>query len=146
MLYWIKLRFEKKYFLGGEKKGKKEKLVCSQVSLEEKMETHSSILAWRISWTEEPGGLQSTGSQRVGQNWARPAATAKFQVNLTFLKETGGWTMKWLKGFDLLGVPSNTQRSYTISLGGLPLNTEDISSYIMEINLFGEHNTQEWSL
>ena len=31
--------------------------------LEEGMETHSSILAWRISWTEESGGLQSTGSR-----------------------------------------------------------------------------------
>ena len=30
------------------------------------MATQSSILAWRIQWTEEPGGLQSTGSQRVG--------------------------------------------------------------------------------
>ena len=34
--------------------------------LEKKMATHSSILAWRIPWTEEPGGLQSMGSQRVG--------------------------------------------------------------------------------
>ena len=33
--------------------------------LEEGMATHSSILAWRIPWTEEPGGLQSIGSQRV---------------------------------------------------------------------------------
>ena len=33
--------------------------------LELEMATHSSILAWRISWTEEPGGLQSMGSQRV---------------------------------------------------------------------------------
>ena len=33
--------------------------------LEEKMATHSSILAWEMPWTEEPGGLQSTGSQRV---------------------------------------------------------------------------------
>ena len=33
--------------------------------LEESMATHSSILAWRISWTEKPGGLQSVGSQRV---------------------------------------------------------------------------------
>ena len=31
--------------------------------LEEEMTTHSSILAWKIPWTEEPGGLQSTGSQ-----------------------------------------------------------------------------------
>ena len=36
--------------------------------LEEEMATHSSILAWRISWTEEPGQLQSVGSQRVGHN------------------------------------------------------------------------------
>ena len=38
--------------------------------LEEGLATHSSILAWRIPWTEEPGGLQSTGLQRVGHNWA----------------------------------------------------------------------------
>ena len=37
--------------------------------LEKKMATHSSILAWEISRTEEPGGLQSLGSQRVGHNW-----------------------------------------------------------------------------
>ena len=34
--------------------------------LEEGMETHSSTIAWRIPWPEEPGGLQSKGSQRVG--------------------------------------------------------------------------------
>ena len=34
--------------------------------LEKGMATHSSILAWEITWTEEPGGLQSMGSQRVG--------------------------------------------------------------------------------
>ena len=37
-------------------------------ALEKGMAPHSSILAWRIPWTEEPGGLQSTGSQRVGPN------------------------------------------------------------------------------
>ena len=37
--------------------------------LEGGMDTHSYILAWRIPWTEEPGGLQSIGSQRVGQDW-----------------------------------------------------------------------------
>ena len=36
--------------------------------LEECMATHSSILAWRIPWTKEPGGLQPMGSQRVGHN------------------------------------------------------------------------------
>ena len=39
-------------------------------SPEKEMATHSGILAWRIPWTEEPGGLQSTGSQRVRHNWA----------------------------------------------------------------------------
>ena len=37
-------------------------------SLEEEMATHSSIFAWRIPWTEKPGGLQSMGSQRVRQD------------------------------------------------------------------------------
>ena len=37
-------------------------------SLEKGMVTHSSILAWRIPWKEEPGGLQSSGSQRVGHD------------------------------------------------------------------------------
>ena len=36
--------------------------------LEEGMATHSGILAWRIPWTEEPGRLQSMGSQRVGRD------------------------------------------------------------------------------
>ena len=37
-------------------------------SLEKGMATHSSILAWQIPWTEEPGGLQSKGSQRIGHD------------------------------------------------------------------------------
>ena len=36
--------------------------------LEKGMATHSSILAWRIPWTEKPGGLESMGSQRVGHD------------------------------------------------------------------------------
>ena len=39
-----------------------------EAPLEEDMATHSSILAWRIPRTEEPGGLQSIGSQTVGQD------------------------------------------------------------------------------
>ena len=38
-------------------------------SLEEEMATHSSIVAWRIPWTEEPGGLQSVGLQTAGHDW-----------------------------------------------------------------------------
>ena len=36
--------------------------------LEEEMATHSSVTAWEIPWTEEPGGLQSMGSHRVGHD------------------------------------------------------------------------------
>ena len=45
--------------------------------LEEGMATHSRILAWRIPWTEEPGGLQSMGSQRVRLYWATQQACTK---------------------------------------------------------------------
>ena len=45
--------------------------------LEEEMATHPSILAWKIPWTEEPGGLQSKRSQRSGHDWA----TKKFPLS-----------------------------------------------------------------
>ena len=38
--------------------------------LEKGMATHSSILAWKVPWTKEPGGVQSMGLQRVGFDWA----------------------------------------------------------------------------
>ena len=52
--------------------GRNQHNILRQLSfnLEKEMATHSSILAWRIPWTEEPGRLQPMGSQRVGHNWA----------------------------------------------------------------------------
>ena len=50
--------------------------------LEKEMETQSSILIWRIPWREEPGRLQSTGSQRVGHDWA-----TSLYLNFRFLFE-----------------------------------------------------------
>ena len=47
-------------------------------SQEEEMATHSSILAWGILWTEEPGGLPSIRSHRVGHDWSDLAAAAAF--------------------------------------------------------------------
>ena len=52
--------------------------------LEKEMATHSSILAWRIPWTEEPGRLQSTGLQRVGLDWA---TSLHFKVTHTGLEK-----------------------------------------------------------
>ena len=56
--------------------------------LEKEMTTHSSILAWEIPWTEEPGGVQSMGLHRVGHDWndwavetSRKAAIVKKSVN-----------------------------------------------------------------
>ena len=46
------------------------RLLGLEDTLEEGMETHSSILAWEIPWAEEPGGLQSIGSQRVRHDWS----------------------------------------------------------------------------
>ena len=43
--------------------------------LEEGMATHPSTIAWRIPWTEEPGGLQSIGLQRVGHDWSNSSHT-----------------------------------------------------------------------
>ena len=51
--------------------------------LEKEMATHSSILTWEIPWTEEPGGLQSLGSQRIGHNWTTCTAP---HYSFTFIK------------------------------------------------------------
>ena len=50
--------------------------------LEEEMTNHSSILAWRIPWTEEPGGLQSMELQRVEQDWETYTHTHTHTVDL----------------------------------------------------------------
>ena len=50
----------------------------ARLFLEEGMETYASILAWRILWTEEPGTVQSTGSQRVRLDWSDWAGTQDY--------------------------------------------------------------------
>ena len=49
-------------------------------ALEKEMATHSSVLAWRIPGTGEPGGLPSMGSHRVGHNWSDLAAAAAVHI------------------------------------------------------------------
>ena len=48
--------------------------------LEEGTATHSSTLAWRILWAEEPSGLQSVGLERVGHNWSDLAHTLSYSL------------------------------------------------------------------
>ena len=61
--------------------------LCRHISslLEKAMASHSSILAWKIPWTEEPGRLQSMGSWRVGHDWATSLSL------FTFMH----WRRKW---------------------------------------------------
>ena len=70
-----------------------------QDALKKEMATHSSILAWRIPCTEEPGELQAMGLQRVGQDWEQHSigkTKTKMERSLYYLdfdstvKETGG--------------------------------------------------------
>ena len=61
-------------------------------ALEEEMATHSSILAWWIPWTEEPGRLQSMESQRVGHDWGTSTFTFNRKWNdLYSVWTTEGW-------------------------------------------------------
>ena len=63
-------------------------------TLEKEMATHPSILAWRIPWTEEPGGLPSMESQRVGRDWV----TNPFLLSLKKENEEVELSI-WLKKF-----------------------------------------------
>ena len=62
--------------------------------LEEGTATHSSILAWRISWTEDPGRLQSTGSQRVRQDWSNGTYTHQERCNFGNDPHLKGWFLE----------------------------------------------------
>ena len=88
-------------------------------ALEKEMATHSSILAWRIAGTGEPGGLPSMGSHRVGHDWSNLAAAA-WRRKWNWLqysclenpKDRGNWqatvhsaaqSWTWLKWLSMLG-------------------------------------------
>ena len=58
------------------------------------MVTHSSILAWRIPWTQKPGGLQSIGSPRVGHNWSDSAINNLPAVQETLERGVDPWVRK----------------------------------------------------
>ena len=71
-------------------------------ALEKEMATHSSVLAWRIPGTGEPGGLPSMGSHRVGHDWSDLAAAAAAEIEgdvkdvCQFLAWVTGFSVGWL--------------------------------------------------
>ena len=76
--------------------------------LEEGMATHPSFLSWRIPWTEEPGGLQSRGSQRVRHDWSDLAYTAYSHRHSGLLKVFEGVSLddqSWEESLIELSMP-----------------------------------------
>ena len=71
--------------------------------LEKEMAAHSSILAWKIPWTAEPGRLPSMGSQRVGHDWASSVSLFTFHFQYSLEKEMGthfsilAWKIPWME-------------------------------------------------
>ena len=60
-------------------------------ALEKEMATHSSVLAWRIPWTEKPGRLQSRGSHKVGHDRSNLAAAAAVILNIKIVFQFTSW-------------------------------------------------------
>ena len=101
--------------------------------MEKEMATHCSILAWRIPWTEEPGGLQSMGLRRVGHNWALTRGLRcsvacgifldqglnpcllHWQADSLPLSHQGSWSSRfsWIPGWHLSHIPFCTSLSLT---------------------------------
>ena len=93
--------------------------------------THSSILVWRIPWTEEPGGLQYMGSQRVGHDWATwlhfTHGFSSSHVQLWESNNKEGWAAEnWCSKLwcwrRLLRVPWTSRRSNPSILKEITLN------------------------
>ena len=74
-------------------------LPSTKTLVEKEMAIHSSVLAWRIPGTGEPGGLPSMGSHRVGHDWSDLAAAAEgaFLVDCHFIRSLKGKKEKTLE-------------------------------------------------
>ena len=78
--------------------------------LEKGMATHSSIPSWRIPWTEESGGLQSTESQRIGHDWSINTFTVfilKAWRMCLYITQHQIWTIFWIDYHDIEQRPTN---------------------------------------
>ena len=92
--------------------------------LEKEIATHSSILAWKILWMEEPGGQQSVGLQTVGHGWVTKHSTAhafnkilpSTHHNIIFLLEISSLALiSWKRDFSLLNIALNRMLEHKAS-------------------------------
>ena len=95
--------------------------------LEKEMATHCSILAWRIPWSEEPGGLQSLGLQRVGHDWATNTFT--FHPSVAHL-----WTISEYVSLLINDVTSSWDQALHLR----SYRSESSVSRITKTNILGE--------
>ena len=91
---------------------------------EKEMATHSSTLAWEIPWTEEPGGLQSIGSQRFRHNWATSQQQKQTKSSLTGTAA---------RGFSLASSPSS---HVPLLFPSVPLSPNSADSRIKKIEIW----------
>ena len=113
--------------------------------LEEEMATHSSILAWRIPWTEEPGGLQSMGLQSLSIHTQEPLSCFGFFFFFFWRKLSHVWLLihrvyeqQCVHDLPMLLLNQNPQMGFNISLssycfGGL---YQPLSSHLYSENIY----------
>ena len=111
--------------------------------LEKEMATHSSIVAWKIPWKEEPGGLQSMGSQRVGHDWV---TSLFFSLNFCSSKNLickmktvafnfwKNWIAVWLTSRNISAHPTIFSICFFISGDDIKLRWKSKDSYAIGFN------------
>ena len=109
------------------------------------MATHSSILAWRISWTEAPGGLQFMGSQRVGHDWV--TNTGVFLLGFIVYGTLCASSWNWLTiSFSMLGKFSTIISSKIFSYPFFLSSSSGTPIIQMLVHLIWSQRSLRWSL
>ena len=101
--------------------------------MEKALATHSSTLAWKLPWTEEPGGLQSMGSLRVGHDWATSFSLSTFM----------SWRRKWQPSPVFLSGKSHGGRRSLVGYspwGPKELDTTERLPFHFPLSCIGEEN------
>ena len=121
---------------------------------EKAMATHSSTLAWKISWTEGPGRLQSMGSLRVGHDWATSLSLftfmhwrRKWQPTPVFLPgESQGWRAWWAAVYGVTQSRIRLKRLSSSSSPGILIDLSLPKSHWSQTNVNGWSFPVTWAL